>query len=280
MAALKMPETTAALAMRRGDALCWNRNCKQVGIGDFGCHWRWIEWFEILGKRWADSGGICRVYRWLDGEFDVEKETAEERLPDKEWSAAAWRVATVDGRAEWSYRMDRCLESGLLWWSWWLTKEPEGWAIVDKRRAEYRATGVPSARGGKDVGLSSQRAVVRLRTVCTRRREWYRRLFFDVRPTVISGKDAGGQLGIVGRRWLWRRNGCSHGGRCVTGILEGMVRDRALVDTMLRAVDVDWVTVWRFLAEEMLRVTELEVRVVRVAGVAVIGRGKSGMFSG
>ncbi len=59
-----------------------------------------------------------------------------------------------------------------------------------------------------------------------------------------------------------------------------MVRDRALVDTMLRAVDVDWVTVWRFLAEEMLRVTELEVRVVRVAGVAVIGRGKSGMFSG
>ena len=40
-------------------------------------------------KRWADSGGIWRVYRWLDGEFDVEKETAEERLPDKEWSAAA-----------------------------------------------------------------------------------------------------------------------------------------------------------------------------------------------
>ena len=59
-----------------------------------------------------------------------------------------------------------------------------------------------------------------------------------------------------------------------------MVRDRALVDTMLRAVDVDWVTVWRFLAEEMLRVIELEVRVVRVAGVAVIRRGKSGMFSG
>ncbi len=42
------------------------------------------------------------------------------------------------------------------------------------------------------------------------------------------------------------------------GILEGMVRDRALVDTMLRAVDV--VTVWRFLAEEMLRVIELVVR--------------------
>jgi hypothetical protein len=40
-------------------------------------------------KRRADSGGICHVCRWLDGEFDVEKETAEERLPDEEWSAAA-----------------------------------------------------------------------------------------------------------------------------------------------------------------------------------------------
>jgi hypothetical protein len=59
-----------------------------------------------------------------------------------------------------------------------------------------------------------------------------------------------------------------------------MVRDRALVDTMLRAVDVDWVTVWRFLAKEMLRVTELVARVVRLAGVAVIGRSKSGMLLG
>jgi hypothetical protein len=59
-----------------------------------------------------------------------------------------------------------------------------------------------------------------------------------------------------------------------------MVWDRALVDTMLWAVDVDWVTVWRFLTEEMLIVTELVVRVLRVAGVAVIGRSKSGMFSG
>ncbi len=59
-----------------------------------------------------------------------------------------------------------------------------------------------------------------------------------------------------------------------------MVRDRALVDTMLRAVDVDWVTVWRFLAKEMLRVTELVARVVRLAGVAVIGSSKSGMFLG
>jgi hypothetical protein len=40
------------------------------------------------------------------------------------------------------------------------------------------------------------------------------------------------------------------------------------------------VTVSRFLAEEMLRVTELTVRVVRVAGVAVIGRSESGMLLG
>jgi hypothetical protein len=59
-----------------------------------------------------------------------------------------------------------------------------------------------------------------------------------------------------------------------------MVRKRALVDTVLRAVDVDWVTVWRFLTEEMLRVIELVVRVVRVAGVAVIGRSESGMLTG
>jgi hypothetical protein len=51
-----------------------------------------------------------------------------------------------------------------------------------------------------------------------------------------------------------------------------MVRDLALVDTVLRAVDVDWVTVWWLLAEEMLRVIELVVRAVRVAGVAVVGR--------
>ena len=47
-----------------------------------------------------------------------------------------------------------------------------GMSNCRQRRAEYRATGVPSARGGKDVGLSGQKAVVRLRTVCTRRREW------------------------------------------------------------------------------------------------------------
>jgi hypothetical protein len=51
-----------------------------------------------------------------------------------------------------------------------------------------------------------------------------------------------------------------------------MVRDLALVDTVLRAVNVDWVTVWRLLAEEMLRVTELVARVVNFAGVAVFGR--------
>jgi hypothetical protein len=59
-----------------------------------------------------------------------------------------------------------------------------------------------------------------------------------------------------------------------------MVRDRALVDTVLRAVDVDRVTVWRFLSEEMLKGTKLAVRVVRVAGVAVIGRSESGILWG
>ena len=91
---------------------------------------------------------------------------------------------------------------------------------------------------------------------------------FDVRPTVISGKDVGGQLGPVGRDWLWRRNGCSQGGRFATEILERMVRDRA------------GVTVWRLLVEEMLRVTVLGVRVVRVAGVAVIGMSESGVVLG
>jgi hypothetical protein len=56
------------------------------------------------------------------------------------------------------------------------------------------------------------------------------------------------------------------------------MRDLARVDTVLRAVDVDWVTVWRLLVEEMLRVTELVVRVLRVAGVAVVERSESGML--
>jgi hypothetical protein len=89
---------------------------------------------------------------------------------------------------------------------------------------------------------------------------------------VISGKDAGGQLGPMGRQRLWQKYGRSQGGRCVTGILEWMVPDQAL--------DVDWVTVWRFLAEEMLRVTELVVRVVKVAEVAVIGRSERGILFG
>jgi hypothetical protein len=58
---------------------------------------------------------------------------------------------------------------------------------------------------------------------------------------MISGREAGGQLGPLGplgERWLWRRNGCSQGGRCVTGILEGIVLDLASVDTVVRAVDM------------------------------------------
>jgi hypothetical protein len=51
------------------------------------------------------------------------------------------------------------------------------------------------------------------------------------------------------------------------------------VDTVLRAVDLDWETVWRLLVEEMISVTELVVRVVRVSGVAVMGRRESDMVS-
>jgi hypothetical protein len=65
----------------------------------------------------------------------------------------------------------------------------------------------------------------------------------------------------------------------VTGILDGVERDLARVDTVLRAAVLDWATVWRLLLEEMLSVTELVVRVVRVAGVAVVGRRESDMVS-
>ena len=82
----------------QGYALCWNRKCKQVGFGDVGCHEGRksnLRFSDGL-KRRADSGGTCHVCRWLDSEFDVDKETAEERLPDEGWSAAAWRMVTVE----------------------------------------------------------------------------------------------------------------------------------------------------------------------------------------
>jgi hypothetical protein len=50
--------------------------------------------------------------------------------------------------------------------------------------------------------------------------------------------------------------------------------DLASVVTVVRAVDMHCV---RMLVAEMLRVTELVVRVVRVAGVAVAGRDESGV---
>jgi hypothetical protein len=56
-----------------------------------------------------------------------------------------------------------------------------------------------------------------------------------------------------------------------------MVLDLAKEVTVVRAVDAYWVTLWRMLVVEMLRVTELVVRVVRVAGVAVAGRDESGV---
>jgi hypothetical protein len=103
---------------------------------------------------------------------------------------------------------------------------------------------------------------------------------FDVRPTVISCKDGGGQLRPVCRRLLFRRNGCSQGRRFETGIFLGVVRDRERVVIVVRALDVIWPTVCRILLGEMLRVTVLMVCVVRVAGVAVIGRTRIGVLSG
>jgi hypothetical protein len=54
---------------------------------------------------------------------------------------------------------------------------------------------------------------------------------------MISGREAGGQLGPLGERWLWRRNGCSQGGRFVTGILEGRVLDLASVSSFVYDVE-------------------------------------------
>jgi hypothetical protein len=59
--------------------------------------------------------------------------------------------------------------------------------------------------------------------------------------------------------------------------LDGIVLDRARVVTLERAVEVYWLTVCRMLVVEMLRVTVFVVRVVRVAGVAVVGRDVSGV---
>ncbi len=53
--------------------------------------------------------------------------------------------------------------------------------------------------------------------------------------------------------------------------------DLAKEVTVVIPVDAYWVTLWRMLVVEMLRVTELVVRVVRVAGVAVAGRDESGV---
>jgi hypothetical protein len=65
----------------------------------------------------------------------------------------------------------------------------------------------------------------------------------------------------------------------VTGIFDGVERDRALVGSVRRAAVLDWATVWRLLLEEMLSVTEVVVRVLRVAGVAVVGRSESDTVS-
>jgi hypothetical protein len=75
-----------------GDALCWNRNCKQI---DFGA-----GSFHVFGqcgfgssdgpKRWADCGGSCHFYGWLDGEGDI----GENRTADK--TATTDTAASID----------------------------------------------------------------------------------------------------------------------------------------------------------------------------------------
>jgi hypothetical protein len=61
----------------------------------------------------------------------------------------------------------------------------------------------------------------------------------------------------------------------------GSMSNGVSVVTVVRAVEVYWVTVLRMLVVEMLRVTELVVRVLRIAevavAVAVAGRDESGV---
>jgi hypothetical protein len=109
-------------------------------------------------------------------------------------------------------------------------------------RAVFRATGVPSARGGKEVGLyGSFPEPERSGSPANGMYQPWRVVSpscYEERPTMISGRVAGGQLGPLGERWLWRRNGCSQGGKCAAGILEGRVLDLASVVTVVRAGDV------------------------------------------
>jgi hypothetical protein len=80
-----------SIGVASGDTFCWNLQCKEFGLGDVRCHEGGESDLRISDglKRKDDSGGICHVCRSLDGEFGVEKETAEERLLDEEWSGAA-----------------------------------------------------------------------------------------------------------------------------------------------------------------------------------------------
>jgi hypothetical protein len=81
-----------------GDAFCWNRECKQVGFGDWGSH---VYGQCDLGfpeglKGWADGGGSSGVCGWLDGKVDVGEKAVEECPPDEEWSTAAGWVVTAE----------------------------------------------------------------------------------------------------------------------------------------------------------------------------------------
>jgi hypothetical protein len=80
----------------------------------------------------------------------LKKKAAGECFPDEEGSAAAWRVVAVelDGVKEGMNALcldySDCFDSG-----------PESGEMSSCKRlsAEYNAPGVPSARGGDDVGL-------------------------------------------------------------------------------------------------------------------------------
>jgi hypothetical protein len=74
-----------------GDAFCWNRDCKQIGLGAESSHVYGQCGFGSSDglKRWAGCGGSSHFYRRMDGESDIGEKAAEECPPHKEWSATA-----------------------------------------------------------------------------------------------------------------------------------------------------------------------------------------------
>ena len=75
-----------------------------------------------------------------------------------------------------------------------------------QRSAKYKATGVPSARGGNAVELSGSFSEPERSSTPANGMYQPQRVVtphcFDVRPTVISARGGGDQLGPVGERLL------------------------------------------------------------------------------